>query len=510
MTDFVSMLDQHARTLPHKECLRAAGRAWTYAELAEQSRRAATVLRAQGIGPGDRVALLCFNTPGFVIALFGAWRLGAAVVPINHKLQAPEVDYVLAHAKAKLCVLDGALAPLAQRVRHPVRWLTTDSAAPRLPFFDALLAEAPPLADSTSPGSGTLAEILYTSGTTGQPKGCLHSHANVFHAALCAAAGTSLTHNERTLVAMPVWHSSPLNNWLLGTLLMGGTVVLLREYAPKAFLDTLAAERISFTFGAPIAFLAPLSVVPNVQDYDFSAMRLWAYGGGPLGAAMARKLAASYRSDRFMQVYGMTESGPLGSVLYPEDAVAKAGSIGRSGTPGVAIKVRREDGQRCSAGEVGEIHLRSPAMMQGYLDNPEATAAAFDADGWYRSGDLARVDEDGFLFIVDRLKDMIITGGRNVYSIEVENALAGHPDVQDVAVVGLDHATFGETIVAIVTPVPGREVTLEELRTYAAEYVADYKLPRDLIVRDIPRNPSGKILKHVLRSEIRDDSAQRT
>lgn len=499
--DFVSLLDQQARSQPHKQALRGAGRSWTYEELAQASRRAATVLRAQGVQAGDKVALLCFNTPGFVFALFGAWRLGAVVVPVNHKLQAPEVDYVLAHSGARLCLVDGALAPLAQRVVAPVTWLATDSAAPALADFDALLEAAAPLAGDDSPAADTLAEVLYTSGTTGQPKGCLHSHANVFHAALCAAASTALSHRDRTLIAMPIWHSSPLNNWLLGTLLMGGTAVLLREYAPQAFVDALVDERISFTFGAPIAFLAPLAVVPDIASYDFSAMRLWAYGGGPLGADMARKLAQSYRSDRFIQVYGMTESGPLGTVLHPEEAIAKAGSIGRVGVPGVAIEVRRPDGRRCAAGEVGEIHMRSPAMMQGYLDNAQATAAAFDARGWYRSGDLARVDEDGFLFIVDRLRDMIITGGENVYSKEVEDALGAHPDVQDVAVIGRPHAEWGETVVAVLVARPGRTLVPDELRAFLETRLARYKIPRVFELRDaLPRTATGKLLKHQLRA----------
>lgn len=506
MTDFVSILDQHARTLPEHECLRAAGNVWTYAALADASRRAATVLQAQGVCPGERVGLLCLNTPGFVIALFGAWRLGAAVVPINHKLQAPEVAYVLAHSRAKLCVVDASLMPVAGRVDHPMSWLTTDGTVPGALSFDDLLADADPCAQADAlPGAvalvgETLAEVLYTSGTTGQPKGCLHSHGNVFHAALCAAAATSITHKERTLIAMPLWHSSPLNNWMLGTLLMGGTVVLLREYAPKAFLDTLESERITFTFGAPIAFLAPLSVVPDVRGYDFSAMRLWAYGGGPLSAEMACKLAASYQSDRFMQVYGMTESGPLGTVLYPEDAVAKAGSIGRSATPGVAIEVRHEDGSLCGTDEVGEIHLRSPAMMQGYLDNPEASASAFDAQGWYRSGDLARLDADGFLFIVDRLKDMIITGGENVYSKEVEDALSTHPDVQDVAVIGRHHPDWGETVVASLVPRPGSVLDEASLRSFLSTRLARYKIPRVYEWHTaLPRTATGKLLKHMLR-----------
>lgn len=507
MMNFISLLDQQARTRPEKLALRADGQDWSYAALAQAGRQAATVLYEQGVRQGDKLGLLCFNTPGFVFALLGAWRLGAVVVPINHKLQAPEVSYILRHSGARLCLVDGARASLITAIQAEpqpladMQWLSTASATEGLDCFDELLAQAAPCGDEHGrPAPHALAEILYTSGTTGQPKGCLHSHANVFHAALCAAAATSLSPTERTLIAMPIWHSSPLNNWFLGTLLMGGTAVLMREYAPREFLETLAQERISFTFGAPIAFLAPLAMVPDVASYDFSAMRLWAYGGGPLGADMARKLAQVYRSDRFMQVYGMTESGPLGTVLYPEEAVAKAGSIGRCAIPGVELEVRRQDGSLCSSGEVGEICLRSAAMMQGYLDNREATAAVLDDQGWYRSGDLARVDEDGYLYIVDRLKDMIVTGGENVYSKEVEDVLCTHPDVQDVAVIGRPHPEWGETVVAVLTLKPGKTPDHEDLRQFMETRLARYKIPRIFEVRDaLPRTATGKLLKHMLR-----------
>ncbi len=507
MMNFISLLDQQARTRPEKLALRADGQDWSYAALAEASHRAAAVLRAQGMRQGDKLGLLCFNTPGFVFALFGAWRLGAAVVPINHKLQAPEVAYILRHCGARLCIVDGARASLIATLQAELqpaaelRWLSTASAAEGVGYFDELLAQAIPCCDEHGhPAPDALAEILYTSGTTGQPKGCLHSHANVFHSALCAAAATSLSPKERTLIAMPIWHSSPLNNWFLGTLLMGGTAVLMREYAPGEFLETLERERISFTFGAPIAFLAPLAVVPDVTSYDFSAMRLWAYGGGPLGAEMVRKLAQVYRSDRFMQVYGMTESGPLGTVLYPEEALTKPGSIGRSAIPGVELELRRQDGSPCGPDEVGEICLRSAAMMQGYLNSPEATAAVLDEQGWYRSGDLARRDADGYLYIVDRLKDMIVTGGENVYSKEVEDVLCTHPDVQDVAVIGRPHPEWGETVVAVLTLKTGKLLDQETLREFMTPQLARYKIPRLFEFRDtLPRTATGKLLKHMLR-----------
>jgi len=502
MTDLVTLLDQHARTQSRKEALRAQDRTWSYGDLARASSQAAAALSAQGIAAGDRVALLCFNTPGFVFALFGAWRLGATVVPVNHKLQAPEIEYMLEHSRAKLCIFDGALAPTVRKVKTPIDWLTTENGAQGIASFDELLSAAAPLTGHT-PAQDGLAEILYTSGTTGKPKGCMHSHHNVFMTAMAASLGMSLTRMDRTLIAMPIWHSSPLNNWLLGTLLVGGTVVLLREYAPQPFLQTLADERISFTFGAPIAFLAPLTAVPDVSRYDLSAMRLWAYGGGPIGSDMARKLCDAYRSDRFVQVYGMSEVGPLGSALYPEDAAAKAGSIGCAGMPGVAMEVRHPDGRRCAAGEVGEIYLRTPSMMQGYLNDPDASAQAFDADGWYRSGDLVRVDDDGYLYIVDRLKDMIITGGENVYSKEVEDAISAHPGVQDVAVIGRPHPEWGETVTALLVARQGVTLNIAELQDFLSARLARYKIPRAFEIRDaLPRTPTGKLLKHVMRAEL--------
>lgn len=501
MTDFVALLAQHARCQPEKLALRTAARDWSYRELSDGGRRAATVLQAHGIGAGDRVGLLCMNTAGFMLALFGAWRLGATVVPINHKLQGPEVQYILAHAGVKLCVVDGALAGIAVHCSAPCEWLSTDSAAAGMADFDAECAAAEAMPGEVVLAGQSVAEILYTSGTTGKPKGCLLSHSAVLQTAMSAAASTSLSRTDRTLVAMPIWHSSPLNNWALGTLLMGGSLVFLREYTPQAFVQTLSDERITFTFGAPIAYLAPLAVVGDLSGYDFSAIRLWAYGGGPLGAEMVRKLAQSYRNDRFIQVYGMTETGPLGSVLYPEDAQAKAGSIGRIGTPGVVIELRQGDGSRCQPGQVGEIYLRSPGTMLGYLNDAEATAKALDANGWYASGDLARIDADGYLFIVDRAKDMIVTGGENVYSKEVEDVIGTHPAVQDVAVIGKPHPEWGETVVAVIVLKPQQSWDEEGLKAFLAPQLARYKIPREVQWREqLPRTATGKLLKHVLRA----------
>ncbi|EHP39711.1 AMP-dependent synthetase/ligase [Cupriavidus basilensis OR16] len=500
--NIVALLDSNVRKYPDKPFLRYVGKSTTYAEVDTLSRRAASVLSAHGVQAGDRVAAMCFNTPAFVVAMLGAWRLGAVVVPVNHKMQAPEVDYILGHARVKLCVFDGALAPVVSRLQIPVTLLSTDSAPDGFASFDALLASAEPLAATVPPRDDTLAEILYTSGTTGRPKGCMLSHRCACLAGMTTALALSMHRDERTLMAMPLWHSSPLNNWMLGTLFVGGTVILLREYQPQAFLQSAQDERATLYFGAPVSYLLPLQLNIDVTSFDLSSVRAWVYGGGPIGADTARQLAALYHSDRFYQVFGMTETGPSGTVLYPEEQIAKAGSIGRVATPGVDMRVVGEDGAEAGPGEIGEIWLKADSTMQGYLDNEEATNEVL-RDGWYHSGDLARRDADGFLFVVDRTKDMIITGGENVYSKEVEDVLLAHPDILDAAVIGRPDVQWGETVVAVLVPKAGAQPDAQALKAFLGERLARYKVPRDFLIRDtLPRTPTGKLMKHVLRADM--------
>ncbi|MDM0029292.1 class I adenylate-forming enzyme family protein [Variovorax saccharolyticus] len=504
--NLISMFDESASRWPAKTLLHYGDQTFSYAGIQALSLRAAQVLREHGVGQGDRVALMCFNTPYFLVAVLGALRLGAVIVPVNHKLQKPEVEFVLRHSGARLCIFDGALSELASRLETPALLLSTGE-SPRKQ--DAAFDHFDTQVERTEPGEmpplvadDALAQVLYTSGTTGQPKGCLHSHRNVFTTALICSAALSMTHNDRMLIAMPIWHAAPLNNWSFGTLLMGGTLVFLREYTPRGFLESISKYGITLTFGAPIALLAPLELA-DFESHDLSAMRLWIYGGGPLGEEMARRLMERYRSTQFMQVYGMTEMGPLGTALFPEDALRKAGSIGRSSLPGVQVRVVAGDGGDTPAGRIGEIQLRSEAGMLGYLGDPQATAAAYTADGWYRSGDLARVDEDGYYYVVDRLKDLITTGGENVYSKEVEDALSPHPDVADVAVIGRAHPQWGETVVAVVVARPGRQPDPDALKAFLADKLARYKIPRDYVFVDtLPRTPSGKLQKHLLRTSV--------
>lgn len=507
--NLTTMLESTARKYPDKDAIVYGDERITYAELLAASKRAAEVFRARGVGRGDRVAVMTYNSPGFAIAAFGAWRAGAALVPVNHKLAPPEVAYTVGHCGATVGVVSADLRANAESGAPHVEWLLTDlgsdEAGRRDHDFDGLVDAAEEW-DGVDVDESDIAQVLYTSGTTSAPKGCLHTHRSITTVAPYIATTLGLDREERVLIAMPIWHAAPLNVWFVPTMFLGGTVVLMREYHPIEFLKAIPRERITAFFGAPIAYLAPLQAAKaagiDLADFDFSTMRRWTYGGAPIGAEVARQLQQAYRSENFYQVYGMSEMGPTGTALYPHEQIAKAGSIGRCGMPGVDLRVVRADGGDAAPGETGEIWLAGDTRMVGYLDNDDATAEAFEGR-WYRSGDVARLDEDGYIYIVDRTKDVIITGGENVYSQEVEEAIRPRADVLDVAVIGRPHPEWGETVVAVVVPVDGASIALDDLRNDLSDKLARYKIPREIVLVDqLPRNPSGKLTKHVLRETV--------
>jgi feruloyl-CoA synthase len=494
------MLERSARTFPDKPAIVSDLGTLDYRQLLAASRRAAAVFRDAGVRPGDRVGVMAYNTPAFAVAAFGLWRAGAALVPVNHKFTAREVAYVAAHAGLEVVVADVDLEGRVREGAPDARVLTVADDATG--SFDDLVSAAEEW-DGVEVAGDQFAQVLYTSGTTSSPKGCLHTHEGLANVPAYTTAAVGLQRDDRFLIAMPIWHASPLNNWFLSMMYLGGTAVLLKEYHPVHFLQTVQQHRVTAFFGAPIAYLAPLTVLPTIgkslADFDLSSMRLWAYGGAPMGADTVRMLQKAYDTDAFYQVYGMSEMGPVGSALYPAEQIEKAGSIGAGGMPGVDIRVVNAEGIDATADEVGELWMRSATRMAGYLNDAEATEAVFEGD-WYRTGDLARADADGYLFIVDRLKDVVITGGENVYSPEVEEALRQHPSVVDAAIVGRPHGDWGETVVAVVEA--SGDLSLDEVRGFLAEHLAKYKIPRELIVREaLPRNPSGKVMKHVLRAE---------
>ena len=498
--NLVSILESNTRKSPEKDCIRAGGQSYSFREIRNKAENAAGLFQSLGLQKGDRLAIMSQNTPSFIIAFYGALMAGGVVVPVNHKLMPPEVDYILSHSESKIFLFDGTLAAVADKLASGARKMSMDSPGGDHQRFEELLAGAPPW-KSVEIDDDDLAEILYTSGTTGKPKGCMHTHRGVIMSGITGALAIKMDEDDRLLMAMPIWHSSPLNNWFTGIQYVGGTTVLIREYHPLHFLQAVAQEKCTVYFGAPISYIMPMQMLPNFDTFDLSSMRAWIYGGGPIGVETARMIMAKYKSEHFYQVYGMTESGPTGTTLMPKDQVRKAGSIGRSGLPGCDIVVMKNKGEVAKPGDVGEIWLKADSMMKGYFRDPEATKDVFEK-GWYKTGDVARLDEDGYLFMVDRTKDMIVTGGENVYSKEVEDVIAACAGVAAAAVIGIPHPEWGETVAAFVVRGKDADLTEEKLREFLGEKLAKYKIPRTIkFVEALPYTPSGKIMKYKLREE---------
>jgi feruloyl-CoA synthase len=496
------MLDSNARKNPNKDCLRVQGKGYSYQVIKELAEKAAGLFQSQGLKKGDRAAIMSQNTPGFVIAFYGILKAGGAAVPVNHKLMKPEVEFILENSGSKVFLFDGSLAENAAKIESPSLKISLDSPAKGFPHFESLLESAPSFVP-VEIDADDLAELLYTSGTTGKPKGCMHTHRTVLMAGITGALAIKLDEDDRLLMAMPIWHSSPLNNWFGGTQYVGGTTVMIREYHPLHFLQAIQQEKCTVYFGAPISYIMPIQMIPNFDAFDLSSMRAWIYGGGPIAADTADMIMKKYKSDQFYQVYGMTESGPTGTTLPPKDQVRKSGSIGKTGLPGCDVIVMKSSSEEAKPGEVGEIWLKAESMMKGYYRDPKATAEAFSGR-WYKTGDMARVDEDGYLFMADRLKDMIVTGGENVYSKEVEDAITGHPDVVEAAVIALPHPEWGETVGAIIVAAKGKRLDEDALRAFLADKIAKYKIPRAFrFVESLPHTPSGKVMKYKLREEYR-------
>ncbi|MGE0087203.1 MAG: class I adenylate-forming enzyme family protein [Desulfococcaceae bacterium] len=501
--NIAELIDANAHRHPDKTALCDREREFTFQKVREKSEQAAACFQALGVKKGDLVAIMGQNSFDFVFSFFGALKAGAAVVPVNHKLTAAEVDYILENSKACLFVFDGSLRAVAEGIQTEIQKMSLDSKSEGFAFLGDAMSNAP-VFRPVQIKDGDMAEVLYTSGTTGRPKGCVHTHRSVIAAGMTGAKAIGLNDTDRMLIAMPIWHSSPLNNWFMGIFFAAGTAVLLREYHPLYFLQIIEKRGCTAYFGAPVSYLLPLQKIPHFSDFNLSSMKAWIYGGGPIAPETVKKLVSAYKSDRFFQVYGMSETGPTGTVLFPEDHKEHAGSIGNQALPGAEMKVMKDMQTPAARGETGEIWLKADSMMKEYLGNPQATQDAF-CEGWYRTGDMAKIDEHGYLFIVDRIKDMIVTGGENVYSKEVEDRLMEHSGVAEAAVIGIPHAEWGETVHAVVVPAKDADLRENELADFLSSRLAKFKIPRQFhFAEELPHTPSGKVMKYKLRQDAKN------
>lgn len=508
MTTLSEALFRNARRAPAREALISGHDRYRYAELDAQVNRAAQVLKESGLVKRDRLALMSTNTVGFVVTFYAAMRLGLIVVPVNPRMAAPEVTYLLDDSGACAFVFAPELVEVAEPARlaaaaPPNLFLATEP----IHGHDDLASRCA-RASSADPGVVVSeqddAEILYTSGTTGRPKGVLLDQHRLVWDGVNINMAVGIRDGERLLHVAPLYHSAELNLFLNGGMLVGATHVLQPMFEPGAVLRTMEDERISAFFGVPTMYQFLLDH-PDFPNRDLSAWRIGMFGAAPMPPATIERLARAVPSVDLYNLCGPTEAGPGGIFLGPAQLLARPGANGWAFI-NTEARVVDEDDNDVPAGSTGEIILRGETIMKGYWNNPDATAETL-RNGWLHTGDLARIDTDGCITLVDRMKDMIITGGMNVYSVEVENALAAHPDVADCAVVGLPHPTYGESIVAVVTPREGATPTLEQLREHTRTLIADYKAPHKLVLGAVPRNPSGKIIKHELRDQLKQSGS---
>ncbi|MBA0052333.1 long-chain-fatty-acid--CoA ligase [Streptomyces sp. AJS327] len=510
------LLRRSAARSPGRTALVWGERRDTFAQLDDAVNRTAHALRERGVERGDRVALLSRNCRSFVVLYFALARLGAISVPINFMLGGEEIGYILRHSGASGLVIEDALAegaeaalaglePDAVRLRG---WITLDGAIPRPSGWEPVeVWEEHP--DGTEPGDGPAeddpVQLMYTSGTESRPKGVMLSSRGLIAQYASVMVDGGMTGDDVEAHALPLYHCAQLHCFLTPDIALGATSVVLGGPDPETLLRTVERERVTKLFCPPTVWVALLRS-PAFERYDLSSLRKGYYGASVMPVEVLRELAERLPNVRLTNFYGQTEMSPLATVLGPEEQSSRAGSAGR---PALNVETRLvdEEGVPVPPGVVGEITHRSPHAMLGYWRDPERTAEVFSG-GWFHSGDLGVLDEDGYLYVVDRKKDMIKTGGENVASREVEEALYLHPAVAEAAVIGIPHPYWIEAVTAVVVPRAGAEVRAEEVRAHCAERLAGFKVPKYVTVLEaLPKNPSGKILKRSLREEFAHLSA---
>jgi fatty-acyl-CoA synthase len=495
-------LTRRAELTPSRTALVFEGRQWTYREFNQQVDRCATALTDLGVCHGDRVAVLTINVPQFLEVLFACGKLGARFVPLNFRLAGPELSFIVNDAGVHTIVVGPEFIELVDSVRPELcvrhylalqaaeggAWLDYDDVVSR--------AAAAPSDNEVKPDE--VAIIMYTSGTTGRPKGAMLTHGNLLWNNINAALSFDTLEDDVTLVCAPLFHIGGLNVTTLITLLKGGTVVLLRAFDPAKVLDLIEEHRVNSMFGVPAMFLF-MSQLPGFGDRDLSSVRSFICGGAPVPEPLIRLYQD--RGIPFVQGYGLTETAPFATLLPKQDSLRKVGSAGLAPmfTEVRVVDDRMDD---VKTGEIGEVVIKGPNVMKGYWNRPDATAQAITHGGWFHSGDLGVLDEDGYLYLKDRMKDMIISGGENIYPAELESVLIDHPAVADVAVIGMPDEKWGEAVVAVVVKTEGVELSPQDVIDFANGRLARYKLPRQVVFTDLlPRNPAGKVLKRELREQ---------
>lgn len=510
--DLQQILERAVRFYPDRTAVVCGSARFTYRGLAERVRRLCQALQGLGVAKGDRLAVLMFNCHRYFELYYATPEMGALAVPLNIRLSAGEIAYILKDSGSNTLFVGPEFLPLLAEIRDQLPALrhcifTGDGPPPDgFESYERLISAARPDFTATPVLPDDLAALFYTSGTTGHPKGVMLSHANLLANAYHILASMAWRDDEVYLHACPMFHiaDGPTSHFITW---LGGTHVIIPGFKPDLALEVMERERVTATLLIP-TMINFLIHHPDVDKRDLRALRRISYGGAPMPAELARQ-AMQTLACSFIHLYGLTESAPLLTFLPPEQHVADGPpekvrrllSCGRA-IIGTRLRVVDGRGREVPTGEVGEIIAKGPNIMVGYWNKPAETAEAL-RDGWLYTGDLASMDEEGYVYIVDRKKDMIITGGENVFSTEVENALYTHPAVLEAAVVGVPDTTWGEAIKAIIVLKPGMRATAEDIMEHCRAHIAHFKVPRsvDFYEGALPKSGSGKILKRELREK---------
>lgn len=484
------VLKTHAHTIGDQPMLVYHERQTTYKEFYELAISIAASLQDINLQKNDIVALLMDNSDSFPLAYFAVQFAGYTVMPINTKLAPPEVEFILNNSQAKAIIVDETLDLTLQKISYQFQAKIMTHELYELPNLLVHYRE-PIITDED------VAVVMYTSGTTGKPKGVMLTHKNIYATAEIWSKPMALTKSDRVFICTPLFHCAGTHVFMVPTFLVGATFVIEAGFSPTNIVRQLSETKATLFFGVPSMYTLILNSDKS-DEYDLSSLRLFGYGAAPMPYELIKRLKEKYPKVKVQNFYGQTENSPAATSLLDEDALTKIGSVGK---PLARTEIRIDDGEggELPIGYVGEITVKGPQVMKGYLKNPEETAFAL-RDGWLYTGDLGRVDEEGYLFIVDRKKDMIIRGGENIYPIEIEEVLFQMPQVFEAAVVGIPHPIYGEVPKAYVRIKDDKQLSEEEIMTYSATQLAKYKLPFQIeFIDELPRNASGKVLKHVLK-----------
>lgn len=498
------ILARNSRKYPNKAALLSEGRQLAYGEFNERVNRIAHAMQDIGIARGEKIALLLFNSIELIECCFAAAKLGAVAVPLNCRLVGHEIAYILNDSDARALIYAGNFHEQIAGIRDQlpgVREFIGVSAPGGESWsrdYGELLSKGSPDEPLSIVDDDDPAQILYTSGTTGKHKGAVLTHKNLFMGCISInyAVGSDISPDDIYLCVAPLFHIGGMI-MTLQMIHLGGTVVIHRQFDPAAIARSIQDQRTSFLFLVPAMCLF-LLMVPGLAELDLSSVRTIIHGGSIMPTELKKQLIAAFPGARIYDVFGQTEGGM--TMLSPEDSLRKQASVGRA-TVELEFRVVDDEDRDLPPGQVGEVVYRGPVVMREYYKKPEATAQA-KAGGWFHSGDLGRMDAEGFLYIVDRKQDMIVSGGENVYPAEVEEVLSRHEKIQEVAVIGRPSEQWGETVHAFVVQKPGEPLTEEELLSFSARFLAGFKRPKSVdFIQALPRNAVGKVLKTELRKK---------